>query len=330
MRKIQDSTQKWKRWYALTISIIAFGILWCVGAVIFWQAERRSQDITYFEALYLCYVSLLTIGYGDLAPKSNAGRPFFVVWSLVAVPTMTILVADMGDTIISNFKQGTANLADFTVLPKEGIWRAVLARTRLLSWLQTRRARRAAAARLAHGFETGPEEEPPTLQALAEHKPTDAELARKLAQAIRRTANDLKAEPPRSYTYEEWVEYTLLIRFSAGSGATEEDEEEEGLIEWDWIGEDSPMMRQETEAEFVLDRLCESMGRYIRRLTPAVEEEGTPRRRGRGKEIDLDDVDGGRRKDMDDDEGSLRGHVENETGNNMRTMAGTRLGIGQA
>lgn len=51
--------------------------------------------MTYFQALYLCYVSLLTIGYGDLAPQSNAGRPFFVVWSLVAVPTMTILVADM-------------------------------------------------------------------------------------------------------------------------------------------------------------------------------------------------------------------------------------------
>ena len=95
MRRIQSSTAQWKRWYALTISVIAFGTLWCIGAVIFWQAEKESQGITYFQSLYLCYVSLLTIGYGDLAPKSNAGRPFFVVWSLVAVPTMTILVADM-------------------------------------------------------------------------------------------------------------------------------------------------------------------------------------------------------------------------------------------
>jgi potassium channel subfamily K len=85
MRKIQHNTAKWKRWYALTVSVIAFSTLWCVGAVIFWQAEKKAQDITYFEALYLCYVSLLTIGYGDLAPKSNAGRPFFVVWSLVSM-----------------------------------------------------------------------------------------------------------------------------------------------------------------------------------------------------------------------------------------------------
>ncbi|GAB7349089.1 hypothetical protein MBLNU459_g8042t2 [Dothideomycetes sp. NU459] len=338
MRKIQRSTMKWKRWYALTISVIAFGILWCVGAVIFWQAEQRSQGITYFQSLYLCYVSLLTIGYGDLAPKSNAGRPFFVVWSLVAVPTMTILVADMGDTIISNFKQGTASLADFTVLPKEGIWHAVLARNPwLLSWLTSRRARRAARARLAHGFEAGPEEAPPTLDALAaqedQGKPTDAELARRLAQAIRRTANDLRADPPRSYSYEEWVEYTQLIRFSAGKGEMAEEEEEEGLIEWDWIGEDSPMMAQESEAEFVLDRLCESMGRYIRRLTPTVgASDSTPRKRLREKgfERGLPSVDGSvervgrrdrhdedddeeedvvRRKRQDEEEESIRHHI---------------------
>ena len=58
----------------------------------FWQCEHAVQGMTYFEALYFCYVSLLTIGYGDLAPQSNPGRPFFVFWSLIAVPTMTILV----------------------------------------------------------------------------------------------------------------------------------------------------------------------------------------------------------------------------------------------
>lgn len=238
---------------------------------------------------------------------------------------MTILVADMGDTIISNFKHGTALAADFTVLPKEGMWHAVLERTRLLSWLAARRARRAAAARLAHGFETGPEDEPPpTLQTLAEEqeddrKPTDAELARRLAQAIRRTANDLKLEPPRSYSYEEWVEYTQLIRFSAlDEKEKEREDEEEGLIEWDWIGEDSPMMRQESEAEFVLDRLCESMGRYIRRLTPAVEADGYGHgkaRRGRGKSFkSLASIDGSAedvvaRKRQDDEHASIRGRI---------------------
>ena len=62
MRKIQRSTAKFKRWYALFASVTAFGLLWCVGAVVFWRCERYTQDMTYFKALYFCYVSLLTIG----------------------------------------------------------------------------------------------------------------------------------------------------------------------------------------------------------------------------------------------------------------------------
>ncbi|KAK4994398.1 Potassium channel [Elasticomyces elasticus] len=283
MRAIQQGTAKFKRWYALCLSVIAFGLLWCVGAVVFWHAEQRSQQMTYFQAIYFCYVSLLTVGYGDLAPKSNAGRPFFVVWSLIAVPTMTILVSDMGDTVISNFKHGTGVLADFTVLPKAGIWRKFLEKHPwLLGKLQSRKARHEASKRIARGFETGPEEEeatePPTIDELAKEidHPSNQDMARKLALAIRRTANDLKLERAKRYTYEEWVEYTRLIRFTSRSKEeVEEEEEEEGLIEWDWIGEDSPMMARGSEAEFVLDRLCESMSRYIRRLGDASKRDDT-------------------------------------------------------
>jgi potassium channel subfamily K len=78
MRRIQQSTQRFKKYWALSLSVLAFAILWCIGAVVFWLAERKVQGMSYFQALYFCYVSLLTIGYGDFAPKSNAGRPFFV------------------------------------------------------------------------------------------------------------------------------------------------------------------------------------------------------------------------------------------------------------
>lgn len=120
MRQIQADTKKFKRWFALFWSITTFTMLWCVGAVVFWQAEKGAQGMSYFQALYFCYISLLTIGYGDLAPKSNPGRCFFVIWSLIAVPTMTILVSDLGDTVVAKFKKWSDELADFTVLPKEG------------------------------------------------------------------------------------------------------------------------------------------------------------------------------------------------------------------
>ena len=125
MRAIQKSASNFKKWYALTLSVISFTVLLFLGAIVFWTAEHSTQQLTYFQSLYFYYVSLLTIGYGDLSPKSNAGKPFFIVWSLIAVPTMTILISDMSNTVVATFKQGTFKLADWTVLPKTGVYRAL-------------------------------------------------------------------------------------------------------------------------------------------------------------------------------------------------------------
>ena len=248
----------------------AVGILWCVGAVGFWRAESKSQGLSYFQALYFCYVSLLTIGYGDLSPTSNAGKPFFIVWSLIAVPTMTILISDMGDTVIASFKRGTFKLADYSVLPKAGLWRDLLERYPwLLLWIEKKAYKAAEKKRIAQGMSVGPEDEdtPPTMEQVAELDNLDhASLARKLAIAIRHTADDLKASNPRRYSYEEWAEYTRLIRFSRMSKEELKEEEElEGIVVWDWIGEDSPMLADQSESEWVLDRLCESLNRYMRK-----------------------------------------------------------------
>lgn len=121
MRRIQRHTLKFKRWTALVSSTVAFLTLWLLGAVIFMIAEKDTQGLTYFQALYFCYVSLLTIGYGDLSPRSNAGKAFFLLWSIWSVPTITILISSMGSTVIENFQNATLRLAEFTILPKEGI-----------------------------------------------------------------------------------------------------------------------------------------------------------------------------------------------------------------
>ena len=264
MRGIQTDAAKFKKWYALLLSFIAFGILWCIGALVFYYCERYTQGMTYFQALYFCYVSLLTIGYGDLSPKSNAGKPFFIVWSLIAVPTMTILISDMGDTVISSFKQGTFKLADFTVLPKDGLVKNFLDSN---PWLRNIIERRAYKKKIEKGFEVGPyEKEPsPTIEDLVNENLSEGELTKKLIFAIRRTAEDLKHGVQR-YTYEEWVEFTRLIRFTKiGAKSLEHDEEVEGVVEWDWLAQDSPMLSEQSEAEWILDRLCESLLRLLKK-----------------------------------------------------------------
>ena len=189
---------------------------------------------------------------------------------------MTILISDLGDTLIASYKRGTFVLADWTIMPQKGIFREFFEEHPwLLNKIQARQKRRAEKKRIEAGFKAPEDPDDnfvpaPTIEDLAREDILDEhDLARKLALAIRRTAAHLHTDPHRKYSYEEWVEYTRLIRFSKHPPSDlEEEEEEEGLIEWDWIGPNSPMLAEESEAEWILDRLCESLARYMKRQVP--------------------------------------------------------------
>jgi len=327
MRRIQQRSELWKQWWRLGISLSVFAAFWLVGGVIFYEAEMNTLRFTYWESVYFCWVAILSIGYGDFSPKSGPGRCAFVIWSLIAVPTVTILASDLTGTVVVLFKRWS----DVTVLPKYGAWRRLMQRhprlfAKFPSWLRRRTEALAAKKRVLDGFPVGEingingkdveKEKTPSMsesfgttplnekdrEKEREHKndalaagtiipsladiaqqhdedvankgkiPDAAALARQLALAIRRVAHDLGGieKEKKKYSYEDWVEFTRLIRFSA-SGSVEQalqEEEDEGLVEWDWIGENSPMMARVCEPEFVIDRLVESLVRYLRRNPP--------------------------------------------------------------
>ncbi|KAJ5121440.1 Ion transport 2 [Penicillium bovifimosum] len=290
MRRIQHDTMRFRRWNNLILSIIAFGIVWSCGAVVFWQLE----PMTYFESLYFCFCCLLTIGYGDFTPQSNASRPFFVLWSLIAIPTMTMLISQMSDTVVARFKHGTEVVANYLILPQSHLYKSFLARIPgLPQFILSRQSKKrvelgftlegAAADASSDSVESGQphhddslaESHPrQTLEELA-RDPSSLELAQQLAFAIRRVTRHARESKRKHYSYEEWVEFTRLIQFtdprsreSASQGAANEEshvhiEDEYGLVNWDWIGENSPLVAKQSEPEWVLDRLCESLVRYV-------------------------------------------------------------------
>jgi potassium channel subfamily K len=197
-----------------------------------------------------------------------------------------------------------------------GIWRAYLDKHPwLLAWVQRRITAHETKQRIRKGFDIAdprvdsagnssspPErgddpEDPdveltqhptiPTLAAEAEadtsELPTHASLSRRLALSIRKVSLDFRLPRPKRYTYEEWVEFTRLIRMTT-PGRLDRDlgttlsntatENEEGLVNWDWIGNDSPMMSGITESEWLLERLCESLVRLEKRKEVACEMGG--------------------------------------------------------
>ena len=235
MRKIQYKASTSRKWTSLAISLNAWFILWIIGALIFYKAER-NQDWSYFQALYFAYVSLLTIGYGDFHPMSNFGRAFFVFWSLLAIPTLTILISNLGDTVIKSIRDLTIYFGEITVLPGDA---SVGTRIRYGAHKLTR-------GQVLSGKNIM--EEPPGLlsdkdDAEGHRKPPggeatdrlaeeyekdeliDAEEAKKsgnmldhdrhyyhylLVREIRNVMKHLGESPPKRYNYEEWAWFLKL------------------------------------------------------------------------------------------------------------------------
>ncbi|XWX01943.1 hypothetical protein V2A60_009975 [Cordyceps javanica] len=122
MRSIQDRALAWRQWMDLSASFGTLIVLWLIGALVFWSTERHYQDQwSYFDSFYLCFVSLTTIGYGDRVPISNAGKSFFVFWSLLALPTMTVLISHAEDTVVKFVKEMTIKLGAVTILPRDKV-----------------------------------------------------------------------------------------------------------------------------------------------------------------------------------------------------------------
>ncbi|KAI0133636.1 ion channel protein [Xylariales sp. AK1849] len=119
MRKVQARASTRRRWTAMAISSSTWVVLWLVGAKIFQESEAPYQGWSYFDAFYFCFTGLTTIGYGDLSPVSPSGKAFFVFWSLLALPTMTVLISNAGDTVVKWVKDGTLKLGNLTILPGE-------------------------------------------------------------------------------------------------------------------------------------------------------------------------------------------------------------------
>lgn len=235
MRRVHELSDRKRRYTALALSTTAALLLWFLGALVFMYSEK-PQGFSYFVSLYFAYTSLLTIGYGDFTVNSNSGKAFFVFWSLLAVPTLTILISNMGDTVIKAFKDFTMWIGSLTVLPdEEGIGKALKVGWRRLkmgsleeeekkeedddNYGDGKHERNSAQGseqrtedRLAAHIER---EELGQAEEAAEHGDFLERDIRfyhfVLAKEVRQLMKDADSSPSKKYKYHEWQYYLRLI-----------------------------------------------------------------------------------------------------------------------
>jgi len=84
---LNDQRQMAKKQVLSAIVLIIFS--WAAGACTFYYTEGWSM----VEAIYFCFISFSTIGFGDLVPTTSSSLSIFNIWIILEIATMTFLVS---------------------------------------------------------------------------------------------------------------------------------------------------------------------------------------------------------------------------------------------
>ncbi|KAJ7203756.1 hypothetical protein GGX14DRAFT_698891 [Mycena pura] len=252
MRRIQRRAETVRKYYALASSVFAFLLVWFLGALGFFFTEV-AQSWTYFESLYFSYTTLLTLGYGDFFPKSNAGKPFFVVWSLIAVPTMTIVISNFGDMLVGWVRGGLMRVIIPTTDPEPqqsggGGGDDVSEDVRRMGTDVEHLGQAVEKAEAERGRGSG--------------------LGAQLAREVSRLAREVGSKPAVEFGWEDMEHWLELIgartdaqkqSVDAGGPSLRHARSGERRGEWTWLGKEGPLLSGLSEAQWVLQKLCDRL-----------------------------------------------------------------------
>lgn len=279
IKKIHINEESRSTTYSVYISVLTFCFFWLVGSMVFYL----SQTWTYFEAVYFCALCLMTIGYGDFAPAPEGiGRPFFVVWAIAAVPMMTILISNLGDTLFAKVSEGgdlvTAwllavysvrkNYFDFWKTRKE---KRILMQSNnddLEQRVRLEQVRRASID-LDNQLGLSPAAIDDVIESASNHADEpDPNRMLVLIREIHRLGRIANSEPEMSFSYEEWKR--LLALTAIPTSMVKTDDVDPAF----WLSERSPLRYPIDEARFFIRKCIQALEFDIIKLVEESDNSG--------------------------------------------------------
>ena len=76
--------------------LILYGILLAIGTTFY----ARVEGWRVLDAMYFCVVTLATVGFGDLAPRTSLGKVFTIVYVMIGTGVFVGVAAEFAITIL--------------------------------------------------------------------------------------------------------------------------------------------------------------------------------------------------------------------------------------
>lgn len=87
----------------LAVALTAIG-----GSTVFY---RFVEDLRWIDSLYFSVVTISTVGYGDIAPETVAGKVFTMVYVIVGIGVFVALVSTIAHHLIEAKHERRQNAA---------------------------------------------------------------------------------------------------------------------------------------------------------------------------------------------------------------------------
>lgn len=96
---------------ALITACVTWLLFLFIGAAIFQETEKlddaeklaagttTATEWSYRNALWFCWVTLTTIGYGDFFPTTNAGKVLLPIYAIFALGVVGVVIGEIGETV---------------------------------------------------------------------------------------------------------------------------------------------------------------------------------------------------------------------------------------